>query len=66
MAQADILIREGEAVINILVVDGDREIRESLEKLFADKGYGSMTAATGKEALSHDLLLAVFRSLSLV
>ena len=35
----------------VLIVDDEREIRESLEELFQDEGYSVVTAANGAEAL---------------
>ena len=36
----------------VLIVDDEREIRESLEELFQDEGYLVSTAANGAEALT--------------
>jgi CheY-like chemotaxis protein len=35
----------------VLIVDDEREIRESLEELFQDEGYAVVSAGTGAEAL---------------
>lgn len=35
----------------VLVVDDDRDTRESLQEAFQDEGYGVITAADGREAL---------------
>jgi DNA-binding NtrC family response regulator len=38
-------------VARILIVDDDRSIRRSLEKLMADEGYEPLTASDGRQAL---------------
>jgi DNA-binding NtrC family response regulator len=38
-------------VARILIVDDDRSIRRSLEKLMADEGYETLTAGDGRQAL---------------
>ncbi len=37
--------------INILVVEDDRDMRDFIQEILVDKGYGVTTAANGKEAL---------------
>jgi CheY-like chemotaxis protein len=53
----------------ILIVDDEREIRESLEELFQDEGFEVVTAANGAEALAwlneHDSPCAVILDLLL-
>jgi CheY-like chemotaxis protein len=36
----------------VLVVDDDRDTRESLQEAFEDEGYSALTAANGREALA--------------
>ncbi len=38
---------------NILIVDDERSIRDSLEVVLQEEGYGTAVASTGKEALKH-------------
>jgi CheY-like chemotaxis protein len=37
--------------MNILIVDDERDIRETLQEFFEEEGYGVSTAANGAEAL---------------
>jgi CheY-like chemotaxis protein len=40
-------------VKKLLIVDDEREIRESLEEFFQEEGFTVVTAANGAEALAH-------------
>src|SRR5437762_3462390 len=59
--------RRGQALVmtkTILVVDDDRQIRESIEDVLRDDGYAVLSAGNGREAL--DLLPRLERPCAIV